>query len=166
MGTCSRIATMIDADMLYRNGATIASAWTPDSSLVQSLKSGRDVSKELGNRYLLRNLLPFQVAFFEDGSKTPRFPKMPDRFKNAYHYVTPTPFSPEEAIAWLALPTPHQLRPYVVLLDPKKINDKIIGGPRWVRMGGGIEYVLVRFPDEAIVDIGAAAGAQWPLLIT
>ena len=154
MGTCSRLATMIDADMLARHGTRIALPGTPDSKLHP--RSPKRVAQELGKRYLLRYLLPSQLKLFG--------PSGPLIFAGAY-YVTPTPLSPEETVPWLALPDPNQPRPYVLLLKPEKIND--ILGPRWIRMGGGIEYILPKgFSRDAIVDIGTTTGTKWPLLVT
>jgi hypothetical protein len=113
----------------------IASRDTPDSQLKR--RSGADVATELGNRYLLRYLLAHQLGQFRNGS-------------SRKHYVTPTPYSAEETISWLALPQPTEPRTYVMLLDPARIS--VILGPRWVRLGKGIEYVLPDgFPQDAIV---------------
>lgn len=160
MGTCSRIATMLDVDMLAQNGATIGPLSTPDSKL--GVPTQIQLTQQLGRRYLLRYLLPFQVVYFANGTSG-----LPTSFVSKTHYVTPTPFSPEEAAAWLALPVPDQLRPYVVLLDPRLIPHTVkVAGPRWVRWGGGIEYVLDSFPTNAVVNIGTGHGTQWPLLVT
>ena len=67
-------------------------------------------------------------------------------------YVTPTPYAPEEVVSWLALPAPDQQRPFVLVLDPTGLTD--VYGPRWVSMGGGIEYILDSgFPERAIVNV-------------
>lgn len=159
MGTSSRLATMLDADMLARHQKAIAHPGTPDSKLKK--RSAQRVTWELGGRYLLRYLTTNQVINFAHGVSG-----IPTDFSNNPHYVTPTPFSPEEAIAWLALPSPHLLRNYVVLLDPALIPVAItILGPRWVRMGGGIEYILSSFPIAAVVNVGTGLGTQWPLLV-
>jgi len=113
----------------------IAADVTPDDSLPMRL--GGDVAIELGGRYLLRYMLPRQVGKYALGSD--------DR-----HYVTPTPYSPEDTVSWLYLPKPSEKRPYVMLLDPAKIP--YVQGPRWARLGKGIEYILPRgFPREAVV---------------
>ena len=171
MGTCSRIATLLHAAMLWHNvphltyvnppSYDIYPAGTPDKGLPE--KSGNEVYLELGSRYLLRYLLPSQISIFLNLSS------MPSSFVQKTHYVTPTPYSPEETVPWLALPRPNIPRIYVVLLNPSKIPiDVIIRGPRWVRMGGGIEYVLEKFPIGAMENIGTdpTNPAQWPLLVT
>ncbi len=116
-------------------GVPIAPRTIPDSRL--PTRPGPDVAKELGGRYLLRYLLPHQVGDFRFGS-------------DKRHYATPTPYAPEETVSWLYLPSPAQARCFVMLLDPSRILE--IQGPRWVRLGKGIEYVLPKgFKREAIV---------------
>lgn len=163
MGTSSRLAVMLDVDMLARHRTPIAAAGTPDSVLSNDgtfNKDGVRVAWELGGRYLLRYLLASQVTHFSQGTEY-----IPRSFLQRTHYVTPTPLSPEEAVSWLALPAPDQPRPYVVLLKPEKIGA--IWGPRWVRMGGGIEYIIPPgLTADAIVDIGAVPNTKWPLLVT
>ena len=109
--------------MLAAHGVAIGASAVATSALPQ--KTGRQVARELGDRYLMRYLLPHQVGQFVGGSSGP-------------HWVTPTAYAPEETISWLALPAPRDPRPYVMLLKPEEIVD--IWGPRWVRFGGGIEY--------------------------
>jgi hypothetical protein len=120
--------------MLSAHGVAIAASTVPTSALAR--KTGRQVAGELGERYLLRYLLPHQVGVKMGGSGEP-------------HWVTPTAYAPEETISWLALPAPRDPRPYVMLLKPGEIAD--IWGPRWVRFGGGIEYFLPQgFPAAAL----------------
>jgi hypothetical protein len=139
MGTSSRLATVLDAEMLRQKGVNI---FAPGTSLVQMQTSPHqpvNISSHLGERYLLRYLLPHQVGTLLNG--TPR-----------RQYVTPTPYAPEETGSWLALPSPNQPRPYVLLLDPTQLRD--VYGPRWVQMGGGIEYILAQgFRPGAIVNM-------------
>ena len=134
MGTSSRLATQIDHEMLMAHHVTIAASSILNSALPQ--RPGLDVAKELGDRYLLRYLLPHQVGAYTSGSTDP-------------HWVTPTAYSPEDTVSWLALPAPRSPRPYVLLLKPDAIPS--IWGPRWVRFGGGIEYYLPQgFPAAAL----------------
>lgn len=90
-------------------------------------KTGQAVRNELGGRYLLRYLLPHQVGVHIEGTQESQ-------------WVTPTPYAPEETVSWLALPAPTQPRTLVLLLKPEMIDE--IWGPRWVRLGQGIEYYL------------------------
>jgi len=121
----------------------IADSVTPDDFLPMRL--GREIALELGGRYLLRYMLSHQVGQYALGSQ--------DR-----HFVTPTAYSPEDAVSWLYLPKPSEKRPFVMLLNPAKIP--YVRGPRWVRLGNGIEYILPRgFPREAVV-------AGWELEVT
>ncbi len=110
-------------------------------------KTGRQVAEEIGGRYLLRYVLPEQVGRFASGS-------------DIQHYVTPTPYAPEETISYLALPVPRQPRTHVLVLDPARIE--YICGPQRIAGAPGIQYILpVGFSQDAIV--GAGAGAHWEL---
>jgi hypothetical protein len=108
-------------------------------------RTGAQVATELSGRYLLRYLLPHQVGQYAAGS-------------GDQHWVTPTPYAPEETVSWLALPAPRDPRTYVMVLHPAQIP--VICGPRWVRFGGGIEYYLPNgFPP-------AALAFSWELEVT
>lgn len=140
MGTAGLLATNLDWYMLENRGTPISSGVTPDEEF--PVKSGEEVFEELGGRFLLRYLLPShtRVSLEDMGKK---------------HWVTPTPYSPEETIEMLALPAPTRPREYVLVLDPRKIDE--VQGPRQVLFGGGIEYILPRgFSREALV-------LPWPL---
>jgi len=142
MGSSSWLATALDHEMLeVARRVEIAPRVTPDSDLGTDTrwnKTGRAVAKELGGRYLLRYLLPHQVGSYPAGSD--------DR-----QCVTPTPYAPRETVSWLALPAPRKTRPYVMLLDPSEITRRV-WGPRWIRLGKGIEYILPDgFPRDAVV---------------
>lgn len=144
MGTCSFLATTLDEEMFHRTvplfSTSIASATTSVSDPSYS-KNGWQVTYELGGRYLLRYLLGHQTNKFLNGS-------------NQTHWVTPTPYRAQATISWLALPKPKRPRNFVLLLDPQEIEK--IWGPRWVRFGHGIEYILPDgFPADAVV-------AGWP----
>lgn len=147
MGSCSRLATTLDnehlADGSVSPSASIAARQTSPASLPQ--KTGAEVKNELGGRFLLRYLLPTQLGAFNSGS-------------SRQHFVTPTPYSPDESSSWLALPQPQAKRTYVMILDPEQID--VIRGPRWVRFGDGIEYLLPNgFGDAALV-------LKWPMKVT
>ena len=149
MGPCSVMATLLDQELLeVVGGVGIAGRGTPDSEL--RLKSGSEVSRELGGRYLLRYMLAGQLGRYVNGS-------------GAQHYVTPTPYAPEETVPWLGLPAASEPRTHVMLLDPRYIPALL--GPRWIRFGMGIEYLLPDgFPGEAVVGPGRP-GAQWELVV-
>jgi hypothetical protein len=116
-------------------GVQIAASTTKDEDLPR--KSGTEVADELGGRYLVRYLLSHQLGRYLKGS--------PEK-----HFVTPTSYKPDEAVTWLALPLPGEPRPYVILLKPEPLTE--VRGPRWVNLGGGIEYILPNgFPDAALV---------------
>jgi hypothetical protein len=65
VGTCSRLATMLDADMLARHNITILRPGEPCDQVHK--KKGYQVAWQLGGRYLLRYLLDAQVALFARG---------------------------------------------------------------------------------------------------
>lgn len=53
------------------------------------------------------------------------------------------------AFPWLALTPPP--RTHFLVLDPQQIPQ--IAGPRYVQMGGGVEYILPNgFPATAVVN--------------
>lgn len=140
MGTCSWLATLLDQEMIEAPAVAtliptgIAQRTTPDTAL--TLKTGAQVAQELRGRLLLRYLLPHQVGSFTSGA-------------SGLHYTTPTAYAPGETTSWLALPQPHLPRLFVMLLDPSRIPE--IKGPRWVRFGNGIEYLLPNgFPAAAL----------------
>src|SRR5262249_23312364 len=92
---------------------------------------------ELGGRYLLRYIMEERLREFADGSDVP-------------HYVTPTPYAPRDTVSYLALPRPQTPRLFAMLLAPHRVP--FIQGPRWIRLGKGIEHILPRgFPKDAIV---------------
>ena len=135
MACASLLAVTLDEEMLLNGGVSISPGTTPDHLLPS--KTGVQVAAELGGRFLLRYLLATQIGVFHGGS-------------NKLHYVTPTAISPSNTVAVLALPAVSSARDYVMLLDPAKIVT--ILGPRWVRAGQGIEYLLpAGFPQSAMV---------------
>jgi hypothetical protein len=144
MGTSSLLATLLDQEMLENRGTvSILPAPTPDAMV--PAKNGNDVFEELGGRFLLRYVVPAQLAVFGSGSR-------------GVHWVTPTPYQPEETISWLALPALSEPRRHALILDPREIE--VICGPRWVRLGCGIEYILPHgFPERALV-------LPWPIEVT
>ena len=129
------------------DGAPIAPVGTPLSGLPQVV----DLAGQLGKRLLLRYLEAKQVGSLAGGT-TER------------QYVTPTAYSPEETITWLALPPSQGPRTWVLLLEPTRLTD--VFGPRWIQAGGGIEYVLDSgFKAEAVADVapGLPGSSRWEL---
>jgi hypothetical protein len=123
----ARLATILDQEMLEGRGVEIASRVTPDVRLPR--KSGNEVFAELGGRLLVRYLLREALPTATRGTTKAT-------------YVTPTPYSPTDAIELLMLPAEDRHREHAMLLDPRKISE--ILGPRWVQGGFGIEYILPR----------------------
>ena len=117
----------------------IAPAPTPDHLL--DVRDAADFAKEVP-RLLLRYLRGHQVGTLSGGT-------------NRGQYVTVTPYSGSEAISWLALPNPLDPPSHVLLLDPAHMSGYPLAGPRWVRLGSGIEFILLHgFPQEAVVPPG------------
>ena len=136
MGTSSKLAKCLDESMLQEaHGVLIAPSHMLDEDLRE--KTGPQVADELGGRYLMRYVLANQIQAFSVGS-------------SRVHYVTYTPYSPEETIGQLALPKGTEPRSHVFLLRPSKLKKVL--GPRWVRGGYGIEYLLPEgFGKDALV---------------
>jgi hypothetical protein len=148
LGTCSRIATDLDAEMLVKQ-TTIA----PIGTDPRHLPLVRDLEDQLGGRYLMRYLLASQLGTLTSGTTLEQF-------------VTPTAYSPEETITWLTLPPSAGFREWVLLLDPASLTN--VYGPRWVRLGGGIEYILASgFAANAVVDAapGPRGSSRWEIQI-
>jgi hypothetical protein len=114
--TSGWLATELDSYML---DGKIHSRRTPDSAM--PVRAGIDVYRELQGRMLCRYII--------DPHEPPR---------TTATWVSPTPLSTTELIAYPALPS------------PSKIND--IQGPRWTSRGQGLEYLLPGgYPASAVI---------------
>lgn len=136
---CPRLATSLDQEMLeVARDVQIAPAFTSDEDLSDHWrKTGVRVAEELGGRYLIRYSTTDKNDEYKD-ARAGRF------------YTTPTPYSSKDTIDWLCLPHAGFARTYFSLFDPSKIH--VILGPRWIRLGDGIEYVLSEgFEEDALV---------------
>ena len=141
------LATNLDAEMIRTGGHTIYRANTADSRL--PTVAGNAVFDQLGGRWLMRYIRPYSLADYDPNSPRSHF--------DGPAYVTPTPYSTDDVISWLALP-PHLPAPnYAVLIDPRAVDAL---GPRWVRLGNGIEYVL---PNG--YDLHDVVYPRWPILV-
>jgi len=144
--TSSFLATRMDEEMLTERHIHPARP-NLDVNLLP-LKTGLQVFDELGGRYLIRYLTDLQYGRFTGGD-------------TGRHYTTPTPYPMNELNRWLALRDPREKRPWLLLLDPRKVLE--IRGPQWVAGPGGIQYILPNgFPEDAIVVPGAPR-AHWEL---
>ena len=133
--SAANLATTLDREMLSRRRVDIAPGATPDEDLPR--KSGPVVSFELGGRFLLRYVSALQLGSYLDGS-------------SSKHWVCPTPYSPADVVSQLALPDPGTPRTHVMLMNPARLD--VIQGPRYVRGGAGIEYILPEgFTKAALV---------------
>jgi len=155
MGTSSHLATLLDAEMLRRNGVKAIYHWVGwDQIIAEQGARGLDASKHFDGRFLLRYVRRSQQGRFTSGSTGQTF-------------VTPTPYAPEEAVSWLSLPFPGDPPALVLLLDPRELGYRDTGpiyrvyGPRWVPFGRGIEYLLYDgFPERAIVPVADGPGGR------
>jgi len=101
------LATYLDYQMLETAGVVVdrqRRAGMPDLPL----RRGADVAKELAGRFLLHDVTSANVGRYRPGRA--------DRC-----FVTPTPLSPADTGAWLALPGANIPREFVVLLQPEAI---------------------------------------------
>lgn len=155
--SASRLATAADERMLANYGMPVASATTDFRTL--PVRPSSTVAWSLGGRYLYKYLLPADVEVFSG----PR-PVDPAYLSRA-HFMTPTPYTPGDAAAWLALRVPERRRRHVLIIDPALVP--LILGPRWILMGMGLEYWLPNgFPEAAVVNVGVAPGTGWPVVIS
>jgi hypothetical protein len=143
LSTCTELATLLDVEMLLsRLGVTIYSESTPDAAMPR--RPGHDVASDLGGRYLLRYLRTRDISNATPGS-SPLLTGMDRKV-----WVTPTAYSPREAVRALALPFPKEPRTHVVLLKPE--NILWLQGPRRIAVGTGIEYLLPDgYPKDSLV---------------
>ena len=138
MGSSAWLATMLDEQMLEKR---VQVPTVPLEHLPR--RSGAEVAKELGGRWLLRYVPSAQVHEPRSG-----------RYGVAT-FVTPTPYATSELAHWLDLPQPELPRNYVVRLDPSQVP--VIVGPQYVGAGMGIQYVLPEgYGPEAVVHPGWA----------
>jgi len=125
--------------MLQRT-TTILPRGTRDEELPGFHSPDRLTVGSLNGRLLLRYVPATRLGLYANGS-------------DDQHWLTPTAYDPCSAQSWLALPSPQILRRHVMLIDPFEVlaDSRPIAGPRWVRFGGGIEYLLPRgFPKSAL----------------
>src|SRR5437879_332725 len=97
--TCSLIAGWLDWLMLDQRGVSIAPAGMPIGTLPR--KHGVQVFDGLGRRLLLRYLRRRDVGRFTGRGAGP-------------HWLTPTAYSPSEAVSFLALPVADEPREQVL----------------------------------------------------
>ncbi|MEV0413941.1 hypothetical protein AB0I68_24810 [Streptomyces sp. NPDC050448] len=100
-----------------------------------------EVAAELGRRYLLHYVHESRRGCLaRDGGLSAC-------------YATPTPYSPEEASQYLALPVPENLRRTVFYIDLSLIK-RPIRGPAREPLGGGVQYYLPQGCDRAAIETG------------
>jgi hypothetical protein len=144
MGTSSWLATTLDVEMLSKHNAAI---WPPNTSDAQMPdRPGPAVAGELSDRFLVRYVRTTQLGMFARGSA------------GRQHWVTPTAYEPDETVSWLALSPTLPVPSHALILDAQQIAW--IKGPRYVRLGSGVEYLLpYGFPGNAVV------GPPWEVVV-
>ena len=138
------LAVSLDAEMLGRHSVVIYPPWTHNSALPKCV----DLAAEVGDRYLLKYVRTDDRTRYSKFSGISHFPGV--------HYLTPTAICRGELVAALNLP-PLPAPRFALILDPAKLDAV---GPRQVRGGKGVEYVLLNgFPVDAMVEPG------WPVSV-
>lgn len=144
MPTAADIAQILDEEMLGEHGVTILGSPVPTTSLSKCT----NLANEVGDRLLIK--------YIREGEHLRYNPSAPFRMLGP-QYVTLTPFDRDEAASRLNMPSFLSGPMYLVLLEPSKVEA---WGPKRVRGGTGIEYVLVNgFDSSAIVPPG------WPIRV-
>jgi hypothetical protein len=143
MGSSATIASLIDLEMLASRSARVYSFLTEIEDMEP--RTGSEVFTELGGRYLLHYTSYSDRGFYLRGL-------LPRTF------ATPTAAPAHDLDALLALPGPRA-RTHVLFIDPRQGVD--VRGPRLVRLGRGIEYVLMTpAPFAALVP------PRWPVPVS
>jgi hypothetical protein len=138
------LAITLDEEMLGRHAVYVHPPWAPDSSLPLCA----DLEAQVGDRFLLKYVRSSDRNHYSVMSGVTYF--------SGVHYVTPTPICQGELTSVLNLP-PMPAPRFALILDPSKLDAR---GPRRIRSGRGIEYVLANgFPRDAIVSPG------WPVSV-
>ena len=138
-GIDGMLAAHFDVEMILSNKTKIASQVTKDSELDQW--EGKVVKKQIGSRYLLHYLPYAKLGRYDNGTD--------DRI-----FCTPTVYTRSVVIDMLALPDVGMPRPLAIVIDPAQLSNSYpILGPRYVRFGMGVEYILTAgFPANAVVS--------------
>jgi hypothetical protein len=150
VGTSGYLASQLDRDMLEGIGITIFHRSTPE----EELPLVDDVSQQIGHRYLLHCLVDEDATRYLDG-------------RPSACWVTPTAYSPEDAVFHLRLPRAERPRPYVLLLNPSRLTN--VHGPRLCWSGTGVEYLLTSgFSRDALIDNATTSdprGSKWAVVV-
>ncbi len=139
------LSITLDEEMLGRHGISVASPWTPDSLLPPC----PDLARQVGDRFLLKYVRRDDRQRYSCFSGITHY--------SGVHYVTPTAICRQEVVAVLNLPAPLPAPAFALILDANLLEAQ---GPRRIRSGRGLEYVLPNgFPSKAIVAPG------WPVTV-
>ena len=132
--------------MLLANGAVVQDENVPDGLLPVAT----NLRAELGGRMLLRYVRADAIAAYTFAAPTATWP--------GAAYVTPTAYCARELPAALHLPPTLAPPTHAVLLRP---DNLFALGPRRVRFGTGVEYVLPNGFAQA--DL---AWPNWPVVLS
>lgn len=138
----SRIAVHLDAEMFLRRGIVVAPATTPESALTPVL----DPDQHFAGRLLVRYVRKSDLA--QVTSTT---------WQNRTHWLTTTPLCKGSVRTYLNLPSSLPAPTHALLVDPLVLQG--IRGPRYVRLGFSVEYLVPTLPDASIV------GNKWAVEI-
>lgn len=139
------LSTHLDVEMLLARGVKLADSNVPDAALPVC----SDLADQLAGRYLLRYVRADTLAAYTFAAPGTHWP--------ATAYVTPTAYCADELAAVLNLPPTLDPPTHAIILDPSSLTAS---GPRRVRWGTGVEYVL---PNGFTAD--DMVWPQWPVAL-
>ena len=143
MNHAVQFALMLDEEMLGLHGVAISRPWVPDHALPISA----NLASQLCGRYLIKYVRKRDRKRYSP-------PLSGIATYTGVHYVTTTAICPDALSPMLNLP-PLSLPRYALILNPAQLT---VHGPRWVRGGRAIEYVLLNgFSSDAVIPPG------WPV---
>ena len=143
MPHAAQLALMLDEEMLRLHGVAVSDPWVPDHALPISA----DLASQLCDRYLIKYVRKRDRERYSP-------PLSGIATYTGVHFVTTTAICRDELSPMLNLP-PFSLPRYALILNPAQLT---VHGPRRIRGGRGIEYVLLNgFPSDAVIEPG------WPM---
>lgn len=141
MAPGAQLAVTLDEEMLGAHGVLVHPPWTPDAAL----PIAPNVITDLGDRFLVKYVRSADTHRYSIFSGITHFP--------GWHYLTPTPLARSQVVKTLNLPGHLPTPRFALLLDPRLLTAF---GPRRIRSGSGIEYLVNGFDAAAIVSPGWA----------
>jgi hypothetical protein len=148
------LAVNLDNLMLEARHCAIAPSAMNNQELTHTpefQKTGAEVSAEIGNRCLIYYAISPNILS--------ALQRMRDEQRHLYLTTTALPPGPVMALI-LCLPRPQDLRRHAFVFDPAHL-DVIFFGPRRVRLGYGLEYLIV--PNN---DLNTLVTSEVPFTLT